>query len=251
MKPLNNVLGAVALIIAVIAFHHSGAVQAASKIPVMQAIHTEEPIKVDGKLDEAIWKKARVYRLALGADRAATGKALKEPGEVRLAWDADHLYVGVDWVDSEVVAKGTKDHEYHFMLGDLCELFLKPENKKRYWELYATPAQKKSCFWFKQRGAKLQIDRDFGLRVAAHVKGTLNDGKGNDRGWSAEMAVPREDLTRHGAKFGPGSSWRILVARYNYSTGEAWKTPELSMTPKLSRTNYHSIDEYARLEFVR
>ena len=218
--------------------------------PLMEAAHTDGPIELDGQLNEPAWEQTRVYSLQLAADQAPQGKTLGEQGQVRLLWDADHLYVGIAWEDHDLLARGTRDHQMHFRLGDLCELFLKHEGHQQYWELYGTPAQKKSCFWFERRGTRIQTDKEFGLRVATHLDGTLNDSSDRDSGWSAELAVSSKDLTRTGTKFGPGSSWRILVARYNYSTERGRRRPELSMTPQLSRNSYHLLEEHARLEFL-
>ncbi len=218
--------------------------------PTVRALFTASPVRVDGVLDEGVWQSAESYPLQLGRDRAVDGTTLVEQGIARLAWDENYLYVGIDWEDRNILAAGTKDHEHHYMLGDVCELFLKPESHTDYWELYVTPAQRKTSFWFEKRGAEIQTDRAFGLRVAAHVDGTLNDPSDLDRGWTAEMAVALKDLTQHGAEFGPGSVWTVLVARYNYSkTRDA--PPELSMTPQLSTTDYHKLDEYARILFDR
>jgi hypothetical protein len=226
-------------------------VSPADELPVVEAQFTKTPVTVDGKLDDAIWKNAKVYSLVLGKDRVKKGQRLAEAGKMRVAWDDKHLYIGVEWTDSDIVAKGKADHEMHFRLGDLCEVFLRHEDQERYWELYVTSAQKKSCFWLKRRGGRLQTDADFGMRVAAHVNGTLNQSDDTDRSWSAELAIPAKDLTAHGAPFGTTSNWRLLVARYNYNKGRSWKDPELSMTPQLTRTKYHRIHEHARLRLLK
>jgi hypothetical protein len=70
-----------------------------------------------------------------------------------------------------------------------------------------------------------------------------------DKGWRAEMAMPLKDLRAYGAEFTPGANWKILVGRYNYS--RYLDAIELSMTPQLSKTNYHLYEEYADLEIVR
>jgi len=77
------------------------------------------------------------------------------------------------------------------------------------------------------------------------VKGTLNDWKDKDKGWTAEMAVPIADLTRFGDVFGGESKWRILISRYNYS--RYLSNVELTSLPCLSKTDFHLIEEYAVL----
>ncbi len=220
----------------------------------IDAVYTGTPIVVDGWLDEAVWKKASVYPLVLGNDVAGRGKHIREPGTVRLAWDDQNLYVAIEFTDDDIVAEGQTDQLKHFALGDLCEVFLKPEGQTWYWELYATPMGRKSSFWFPGRG-RFGLPSNFqyncGLRVAAKAEGTVNNWQDKDKRWTAEMAMPIRDLTARGESFGPGSAWRVLVARYNYSRYRVERGPELTMTPRLSETSFHLLEEYAKLRFKR
>jgi len=219
---------------------------------VVRAIYTKTAVTVDGRLDEEVWRKAEIYKMNLADDRAAMG--LEEGGEVRCAWDDEFFYVGIKFQDSDIIAEGRKDQLMHFNLGDLCELFLKPANQTWYWELYVTPLSKKSTFWFPGRG-RLGLPSNFvydcGLKVAAKNIGTVNNWDDRDKYWTAEMAMPIKDLSFGGEKFGPGTDWRILVARYNYSRYLKCKGAELTMTPKLSETNYHFLEEYGILKLVK
>jgi len=213
----------------------------------MIARYTEIPVQVDGILDDPAWAEAVPYPLSLARDRLARGDVLREPGEVRLAWDGEYFYAGVRFVDTDVLARGQRDQMHHYQLGDVVELFLKPEEDPGYWELYATPAGRKSSFFLPEK--RKLTDRDCGLRVAARVNGSLNDSRDRDHGWTAEMAVPVASLSAPGRPFRPGARWRILVARYNH--GQGLPEPELSMVPQLSRTDFHLLEEYAVLQIVR
>lgn len=219
-------------------------------LPTMVATYTPTPVVIDGKLDDPIWSKTPVYPLNLSADKVSQGLTLEEAGEVRLAWDDRYFYVAARFHDSDVVAEGKTDQLHHYKLGDLCELFLKPADQTWYWELYGTPAGRKTAFWFPGRG-RLGLpsmeDYTCGLTVAAEVQGTLNDWRDRDEGWTVEIAMPIKDLTARGETFGPGADWRILVSRYNYSRYLTTQGPELSMTPQLTVSSYHLIEEYARL----
>jgi hypothetical protein len=219
---------------------------------VMTAQYTPMPVKVDGVLDDAVWQRAPVYPLSLSKEQVASGLTLAEPGEVRLAWDENYLYVAVKFSDSDIVAEGEDDQLHHYKMGDLAELFLKPEDETWYWELYATPRGKKTSFWFPGRG-RLGLDSGWnyqcGLRVAAKCEGTLNDWRDKDSHWTAEMAMPIKDLTARGEKFSPGSKWRILVSRYNYS--RYLPNKELTMSPQLPKGNFHLYEEYAVLDLTK
>jgi hypothetical protein len=226
----------------------------AKPLPTMTAKYTQTPVKLDGKLDDPAWKTACVYPLYLSRDDADKGQTLTEPGEVRLAWDDNYFYVAVKFIDSDIVAEGKKDQKLHYRLGDLCEVFLKNDDFTWYWELYGTPRGKKSNFFFPgwgRNGLPSMKAYTCDLAVAAQAKGTVNDWKDKDEYFTVELAMPIKDLTAFGGSFGPDTNWRILVARYNYSRYIDLNGPEYSMTPPLSKTNYHLIKEYAKLRLEK
>jgi len=220
----------------------------------LEARYTTSPIIVDGWLDEVAWKQAVTYPLVLASDRSKHGEMAQEQGLIRVAWDDHFFYVAVEFEDVDIVAEGTSNQLPHYQLGDLCEVFLKPEHQSWYWELYVTPRGLKSNFWFPGRG-RFGLPSNFqyncGLRVAAQVEGSINNWSDKDARWTAEMAMPIRDLTAQGEIFGPGAPWRILVARYNYSRYGTARGPELTMVPKLSETNFHLLEEYTPLRLVR
>jgi hypothetical protein len=222
-------------------------------IATLVAKYTDKPVVVDGKLDDPCWKTAAVYKLGLSADKIADDLKLNEGGEVRFAWDDKYLYLAASFEDSDVVAEGIEDGLHHYRMGDLCELFLKPENQNWYWELYVTPHGKKTTFFFPSKG-RLGLPSGFAyqfdLAVAAQVDGTLNDWSDKDRKWTAEMAVPLTELTKRGEIFGVGSLWRVLIGRYNYSYYFD-EGVELSTTPQLPMTSYHLTKNYGILKLEK
>jgi hypothetical protein len=224
------------------------------RIPLtMKALYASEVVTVDGQLHEAIWHNAEKYSLDL-ADDWPLGNVVQEPGQIQLAWDDEYFYVGISFSDYDLVAEGTADELRHFEFGDLCELFLKPNDESWYWELYVTPRAKKTSFFFPgcgRLGLPSCMDYTSGLKVAAQCDGTLDNWRDKDTGWTAEMAMPINDLNAEGYPFSPDKRWRILIARYNYSRYFDSCGPELTMTPKLSQTNYHLLSEYAYLELVK
>jgi hypothetical protein len=220
--------------------------------PVMTAQYTATPVRIDGVLDDAAWKTAQVYPLYMSRADLAEGNTLVDVGEARIAWDDNYFYLAVKYTDGDVLAEGQEDQLHHYLMGDVAELFMKPADKTWYWEMYVTPAGRKTTLWFPGRGhlgLKSSEEHAGGLTVAAQVQGTLNRWEDKDTSWTGEMAVPVKDLTARGEMFGVGAPWTILVSRYNYSRYLSWK--ELSMTPQLSKTSYHLLEEYATLNLVK
>jgi hypothetical protein len=181
----------------------------------------------------------------------AGGKTLAEKGFVKFLWNDDYLYMGVEFEDSDVVAEGEEDGLHHYLMGDLAELFLWPEEQTWYWEMYVTPAGKQTTFFFPgpgRQGLPSSFKSGFRLKVAARVDGTLNNWHDRDRKWVGEMAVPVKELTARGEKWGPGSAWRVLVGRYNYS--RYLPAVENSSMPQLPSGSFHLRNDYGRLVFV-
>ncbi len=226
--------------------------------PEVIAKYTEEPIKLDGKLDEKAWAAAQAYSLVLPLKSFSSlpesmqktlGNTIHEKGIVKLLWDNDYLYVGVELEDSDVMNEGKEDQSFLFMSGDLIEVFLKPSGENYYWEIYGAPSNKKTCFFFPSRGRAVfpacanYLPKD--LKVAATVDGTLNNWRDCDNGWTIEIAIPIKELTAYGDKFNNSTNWKILLARYNYSV--YLQKPELTAYPLLSDVNFHLYEEYSNL----
>jgi len=222
------------------------------------AKYTSEPVKLDGKLDEGAWAKAPAYSLVLPLKSYSSmpesmqrliGTDLREKASVKLLWDDNYLYVGADFEDSDVMNEGKEDQGHLYTTGDLLEVFLKPAGESYYWEIYGSPNNKKTWFFFPSRGRIVfpacgsYLPKD--LQVAAAIEGTLNNYKDKDKGFTIEIAIPVKELTAYGAKFDNSANWTILMARYNYSV--YLPRQELSAFPLLSNVNYHLCEEYAKL----
>ncbi|MDD3725731.1 MAG: carbohydrate-binding family 9-like protein [Candidatus Ratteibacteria bacterium] len=225
------------------------------------AIYTESPVVIDGKLDDSVWKRATRYNLSLSKDRRSD--VPQEGGEVMLAWDDEFLYIGAYLIDSDIIQTGEEDQMHFYTTGDVLEVFLKPEKEEWYWELYGTPNNKKTVFWFPSRkflGIFRNMDRwtknMVDIKVATQIEGTLNNSNDRDRYWTIELSLPVRNIApwymftpRQEHYFGPGSEWRILISRYNYS--KYLKKKELSMFPQLSQSNFHFLEEYGIIRFEK
>ena len=219
------------------------------------AARATSAVNIDGRLDEKVWKKAPGYKLELPKDALNSSGMPRETGSLQMAWDNNNLYLAIDFNDSDIVAEGAADGLFHYKLGDICELFIKPADQSWYWEIYATPFSKKSTFFFPSSG-RLGLPSGFegytcGFKTAAQNYGTVNNWHDKDSHWTAECAMPVKDITARGEKFGPGTRWTVLVARYNYSRYLNTRGAELSSFPQLSKTDFHTLDEYAILNFFR
>ena len=231
------------------------AVYAQKKVTVHVAY--SEEVSMDASLSADCWQKAQKYPLHLckynmrdwpQSKRKNVGNKLRNPGYVQFLWNEKNLYIGVMMEDADVVAEGQEDQLHHYQMGDTIEVFLKPRDRNFYWEMYGTPHQKKTVFFYPGR-ARLFVpssaDHPVDISVTAAVDGTLNDWSDQDKGWSMVMAVPVEMLERKGYAFRPGQNWTVLVARQNFSADLPLK--EYSTHTPLPQVDFHLYEEYGDL----
>ncbi len=218
------------------------------KQQIYTAEYSTEKIKVDGKLDEKAWKNAEELSF-----QALDGSFCTENGTAKIIWDDKYIYVGAKLYDSDIVQESNEDQVHHYATGDVMEVFLKPNGKRNYWEIYATPNSKKTAFFYYSKG-RLGLPSGFaykmpGLIVASTCNGTLNNVNDRDQFWTTEIAIPREQLEKHGGQIFPGKEWLFLVSRYNYSAYFD-TTKELSLTGKpAGGGGYHNFKSWKSIRF--
>jgi Carbohydrate family 9 binding domain-like len=220
------------------------------KQQIYTAEYSTEKIEVDGKLDEKAWEKAENLSF-----QALDGSFCTENGIAKIIWDDKYIYVGAKLYDSDIVQESNKDWGHLYLTGDVLEVLLKPNGKRNYWEIYSTPNNKKTAFFFYSKG-RLGLPSCFsnkmpGLIVSSICNGTLNNLNDRDKFWITEMAIPREQLEKHGGQIFPGKEWRFLVSRYNYSVyfdnGQ-----ELSLTGKpTGGGGFHNFKSWKSIRFSR
>jgi len=236
------------------------------KLPktTLKAFFTQEKITVDGKLDEKIWKTAPKYNMYRPiSDSIRFSKLIRdaykgdivEPGFAQYAWDDNFLYVAVTFTDSDLHAEGMEDQQHHYKMGDVVEIFLKPEEETFYWEIYGTPRNRRTAFRFLARSLsglassypeKCPLEK---LAVGAQVDGTLGDPWDKDKGWTCEVKIPLDEICVRGGSF-TQYNWRIFTCRYNYNR-YIYGRPELSTVPRQYQGNYHEHADYGWLQFVK
>jgi hypothetical protein len=103
-------------------------------------------MRIDGVLDEPVWRDVKPVALSRAAD--ATARSAPEQAIAKLVWTESHVIVGVTCTDADVIAESDADQEFHYKFGDVVEVFLKPERQSWYWELYGTPKGKRTRFFY-------------------------------------------------------------------------------------------------------
>ena len=219
-----------------------------NEIASYTAYHVTEPILLDGKLDEAVWKAAptspRYVDIISGQPPLHDTRAI-------VLWDNANLYVGIRVEEPHVHAKYTNRNDPIYYDNDV-EVFIAGRDSYYEFELNAfntsyevffiwDEAYEKSGFatapefarstlkaftgvGFKNhpRGGRLgNFDWSFpGKKTAVHIDGTINDDSDTDRGWTVELAFPwvgMKWLATDGRALPPKDAdvWRMDFSRFN------------------------------------
>jgi hypothetical protein len=219
-----------------------------SQVAHHTAYRIDEPMTIDGRLDEPAWRRAP--RSPLFVDFVSGGRTIHDT-RAAVLWDDENLYIGF-WVeepfvqatltqrdsliyndnDVEVFIAG-KDAYYEFEInafGTIYEvLFIWEDAYHKYahrpeFGLDAPGARAWDGVGFKHpRGARIGFwEWDYpGLRSAVHVDGTINQNDDRDRGWTVEIALPWSGLQllaegdRRALPPRDGDVWRMDFSRFN------------------------------------
>ncbi len=226
MAPSLTAVGGLALLLACLA-GHARASAPGQVAPVQVApgqgppvygvtrLVAGESVRVDGRLDESLWERAeRLSPLTL--TEPVQGAAPSHPTDVRLAFDADFLYVAIRCYDdpSQVRAR-QMDRDAFVRFDDVVEFWLDTFHDSRF------------AFWFQMTaggsrgdaliaGSGTSFNKDFDTIWYGESRLT-------DEGWQAEIAIPFKSL----AFRTDGGPWGFNLVRKRVSNGEnaRWASP--------------------------
>jgi len=213
------------------------------------AFRVNEPIRVDGKLDEPVWQRApqspRFVDILSGARTLHGTHAM-------VVWDATNLYVAYRVEEPLVHAKFTQHNDPIYYDNDV-EFFIAGRDAYYEFEINAFNTSYEVFFiWndayekggFSQaaefarprlqpfngvgfqnhpRGGRLgNFNWSFpGKQTAVHIDGTVNKDDDRDRGWTVELAFPWQGLAwlakAENRPLPPaeGDEWRMDFSRFN------------------------------------
>ncbi|MCP5112620.1 MAG: carbohydrate binding family 9 domain-containing protein, partial [bacterium] len=176
-----------------------------------------EGVRVDGVLDDDIWREAQAIGDFVQAEPHA-GQPPTEPTDVRLAFSDDALYIGIRCFDSVpksiMATEMVRDARLYF--DDRVELLLDTFHDRRNGYYFATnPAGALSDGRITENSSP-DMSWDGIWNVRTHV---------DDQGWTAEFEIPFKTLA-----FNPGQkSWGFNISRRLARVREdsRWASPSL------------------------
>jgi hypothetical protein len=201
----------------VVALALLGAVSLVSQppIPRYEVKRAASPVTIDGKLDDAAWGKASPPITLQFLWDSQTGA--KQKTAARLVWDAQALYVGFDADDTDITARFLQRDDPTYR-DDAVEIFINPDpNQETLYYGFEMNARGVLYDYLNYNSRTLFKRFDAtGVTIATALRGTLNDSKDVDSGWSLEVAIPWsnfEELSRRPP--GPGTVWKANVNRWD------------------------------------
>jgi hypothetical protein len=181
-----------------------------------------KPLQIDGKMNEAAWRKAPWTRAFVDIEGSA--KPLPRfQTRAKMLWDDEYFYIAAEMEEPNLWATYDKHdmvifHEHDF------EVFVDPDGDGLHyfefeinalntgWDLYLPKPYKD--------GGKADDGWEIpGLKTAVHLRGTLNDPRDRDEGWSVEIAIPWKAFNRGlrpAVAPQPGEAWRVNFSRVEW-----------------------------------
>ena len=199
--------------------------QSAFKMPKHYTVHrTSEPIKIDGKGDEASWGKAQWSASFVDIE----GDKKPSPylnTKMKMLWDDEFFYFYAAMEEPHIWAT-LKERDTVIFHDNDFEIFIDPDGDTHnyfefevnalntVWDLFLTKP-------YRDGGRALNSWDIKGLKSAVNIDGTINDPSDIDKGWSVEVAIPWKALKEGDAKPSPpknGNQWRLNFSRVQWET---------------------------------
>ena len=189
----------------------------------MSAGGRQQPIVVDGRLNENSWKKAdwtENFSPILGRPSGRPGYRTR----VNMLWDDSYFYIAAECEEPHVWATVKQRDGVVFEENDF-EIFIDPDgDTHNYCELEFNAL---NTVWdllllkpYRDGGPAVGAWDIGGMKSAVSVNGTINDPRDKDKGWLIEVALPwpvlREIVKGKKEKPDSGDQWRVNFSRVEY-----------------------------------
>lgn len=180
------------------------------------------PIALTGRLDDPVWKLAPWTDdfVDIQGDRMPRPKYRTR---AKMLWDDRNLYIGAELEEPHVWATITEHDAVIFQDPDF-EVFLDPDGDNHLYVEMEMNAL--NTTWdlllakpYRDGGPPIDGFEVKGMRTATQVRGTMNDPRDRDEGWSVEIVYPWEALKQiAGCPVPPrvGDGWRINFSRVEW-----------------------------------
>ncbi|MBU0755056.1 MAG: carbohydrate-binding family 9-like protein, partial [Planctomycetes bacterium] len=181
-----------------------------------------QPLKIDGLLEEAAWRKAAWtddFQDIQGADLPAPAYRTR----AKMLWDDEYFYVAAELEEPHIWANLTERDSVIFQDNDF-EIFIDPDGDTHHY--YEFEMNALNTVWdlfldkpYRDKAKPLFCWDIGGLKTGVHVEGTINDPSDRDRHWTVEAAFPwkvLQECAPGNRRPGHGDQWRINFSRVEW-----------------------------------
>jgi hypothetical protein len=180
------------------------------------------PVRIDGKLTDAAWIRAPWTEDFVDIEGARKPKP-RFRTRAKMLWDDQYFYVAAEMEEPHVWGTLTKHDSVIFHDNDF-EVFIDPNGDTLEYYEFEINALNTTWDLFLPKpyrfGGKARDSWEIpGLKSAVHVRGTLNDPRDVDQGWSVELAFPWTALAQYAHRPTPpqrGDEWRVNFSRVEW-----------------------------------
>ena len=184
-------------------------------------------ISLDGKLAEPTWQAApwtQDFVEIRGDEKAAPRLRTR----AKMLWDSTNLYLAAE-LEAPHVWSTIKQRDADLAQENAFEIFLDPDGDSHdYCELtfnaLNTAREVLLDKPYKDGGSASRSFELAGLRSHVQVRGSVNDPRDLDTGWTIEIALPWAALAEHAGRRAPpsdGEQWRLNFCRVEWPTDKA------------------------------
>jgi len=211
--------------------------------PVYEVLRADQPIRIDGILDDAAWAKAPLLGPVVN-NRDGSPSALVT--EVKVLYDDKFLYFASRFVDDNIWATITRRDD-HLWTEEVVEVFLQADPRQTsYIELEVNPLGAMIDIFLLDVRKPLHYEswNPEKMKWAVHVEGTV-DGKAGDKEWTCEIALPMEDIVpAPNIPPKPGDRWRLNMYRVEQKPDQAM----LAWSP--TGSDFHQPAKFGEIVFT-
>jgi hypothetical protein len=176
--------------------------------------HTENPLKIDGILDEKIWSETPWTEDFIDIE-GDTKPAPAYKIRVKMLWDDQYLYIASQMEEPHLWANKQAPNDYIFR-DNVFKIFIDPDNSMNDdFEIQINPNNLMLFLImnkpYRDGGVPVTGWTPVGLQSAVKLHGTLNNDADKDTDWVAEIAIPLASLN-----FKPRDAKRNSGLRINF-----------------------------------
>jgi hypothetical protein len=217
------------------------------EVPELGVVKADKPPKLDGKLDEEAWSKAKKTAPFVNT---MNGEAAAPETTVKALYDDKHLYIAFETADDYLKSTFEKDEE-HLWEQDVVEIMADPDGDgKDYIELQVSPANKHFDTHYESRRMPRpfgHVDYDSKMLSAVALRGKLNDDEA-DQGYTVEIAIPWAAFSAGASKTEPGKAGATF--RFNFYVLDAQKEGQRAVGWSAPRVgDFHVPARFGKLTF--